>query len=567
MATISTISSGNWSNPDIWNLGRVPADLDDVIISNGHTVIFDVYMDDTNFPNGLNSLKINGTSQTTILKASRETNTKLKFYGNIYGSNKTYSIFDWGKEDDYIPSNIQAEIVKNQAGKYIDGTNLKIYLYGADPGEIATTTKQYASAGSTTIYVNVPENFYLQAGDEILVEVEYKGDYTCIRTVQSFNPETGEVVLNSALPYDVDVGNYVLKLTRNLNLIDLIGDSNQSFIYNYILNNFVSWGNFRSKAKRFILLARYLKIKKAVFETLPLSSQDAYFYTFGSSYISKSILIGSGISDSWGVSLNDCFIFLTTKVYGGINFYFSKFLNALNAIYMLGYGLWKDIKIRNIFYLVKGAFGELTAKNINIEKIDSFMSGFIREKVFIYSDSDISSLIPDLLDINYTSPTTYFLMKGINTDNFVLSNRYGKGLKNTSIKRSLDYSVQFKLLTNISGTENPFMYLDFPLTASGDYTLSIYAQKDSNNTNAKIQIIEEETDNIVAESNTLSNTNTWEVLQVRYNFKKDKQYKIRLYAEGLGNVYWDVNPNDENYFQKQIEEKISKKIGWRGGWK
>lgn len=39
---ISTVSSGNWSNPSIWSSGAVPSLNDDVIISNSHTIYIDM---------------------------------------------------------------------------------------------------------------------------------------------------------------------------------------------------------------------------------------------------------------------------------------------------------------------------------------------------------------------------------------------------------------------------------------------------------------------------------------------------------------------------------------------
>lgn len=41
-SAVSTIASGNWSNPAIWSSGVVPNATTDVIISNGHTVYIDV---------------------------------------------------------------------------------------------------------------------------------------------------------------------------------------------------------------------------------------------------------------------------------------------------------------------------------------------------------------------------------------------------------------------------------------------------------------------------------------------------------------------------------------------
>ena len=59
MATLTSVKSGYWSDPTVWDLGVVPADGDAVTVAAGHTVILDV--DQSSLPNGLAGLTINGT--------------------------------------------------------------------------------------------------------------------------------------------------------------------------------------------------------------------------------------------------------------------------------------------------------------------------------------------------------------------------------------------------------------------------------------------------------------------------------------------------------------------------
>jgi hypothetical protein len=43
MATLTSVQSGNWSAASTWNLNRVPAAGDQVVISSGHTVTYDMW--------------------------------------------------------------------------------------------------------------------------------------------------------------------------------------------------------------------------------------------------------------------------------------------------------------------------------------------------------------------------------------------------------------------------------------------------------------------------------------------------------------------------------------------
>lgn len=80
MATFASAKSGLWSAADTWVGGVVPANLDTITITAGHTVVFDV--NQSAFANGLASLVING-----VLEASTNPGTYyLKMRGHITGT-------------------------------------------------------------------------------------------------------------------------------------------------------------------------------------------------------------------------------------------------------------------------------------------------------------------------------------------------------------------------------------------------------------------------------------------------------------------------------------------------
>jgi len=48
VATLTSVKSGNWSDPTVWDLNRLPAAGDQVVIASGHTVTYDVVEGSTN---------------------------------------------------------------------------------------------------------------------------------------------------------------------------------------------------------------------------------------------------------------------------------------------------------------------------------------------------------------------------------------------------------------------------------------------------------------------------------------------------------------------------------------
>jgi hypothetical protein len=86
MPALTSIRSGYWNDPTVWNLNAVPADGDSVTIAAEHTVIFNV--DQSSFPNGLAGLTINGTLMvpSKAEDPSMPDNVVLKVNANIAGS-------------------------------------------------------------------------------------------------------------------------------------------------------------------------------------------------------------------------------------------------------------------------------------------------------------------------------------------------------------------------------------------------------------------------------------------------------------------------------------------------
>jgi hypothetical protein len=86
MPSLTSIRSGYWNDPTVWDLNAVPADGDSVTIAAEHTVVFNV--DQSSFPNGLAGLTINGTLKipSKAEDPSMPDNVALKVSANIAGS-------------------------------------------------------------------------------------------------------------------------------------------------------------------------------------------------------------------------------------------------------------------------------------------------------------------------------------------------------------------------------------------------------------------------------------------------------------------------------------------------
>ena len=195
MATITSIASGYWSNPQIWDSGTVPADGDSVIVATGHTVTFDV--DQSNFANGLAGLTINGTLK--IPSQAEDPNMPntvvLKVNANIAGSGS----FLIGSPDYPITYPQRAQVMLN------GGIVTAIFnAYGERRSPLWDYLAQDSHQGSYTIVLQ--NGLPLRAGDLIAIgrsDVRWSwGESPGERgahTVAAYDPQTKTVTLNEPL--------------------------------------------------------------------------------------------------------------------------------------------------------------------------------------------------------------------------------------------------------------------------------------------------------------------------------------------------------------------------------
>ena len=97
--SVSSVKSGTWSSPTTWSGRQVPASGDSVIISQGHTVTYDVLSDTV-----LAGVTIKGT-----LSFSRTANTRLKLNDNLMVLSGGF--LDMGTTGNPIPANVKTEAI------------------------------------------------------------------------------------------------------------------------------------------------------------------------------------------------------------------------------------------------------------------------------------------------------------------------------------------------------------------------------------------------------------------------------------------------------------------------
>jgi len=196
MATLTSVKSGYWNDPTVWDLGVVPADGDSVTIAAGHTVTFNV--DQSTFATGLAGLTINGTLQipSTAEDPNMPATVVLKVNANIAGSGSLI-----------IGSQINPINYPQTVRILINGsiTTATVSIYGVQRNPFFDFPAAPIPANATSFQLQ--NGLPLQAGDTIAIgRGNFKGDpWTTYPpsdlyfTVQSYDPTTKTVTVSQAI--------------------------------------------------------------------------------------------------------------------------------------------------------------------------------------------------------------------------------------------------------------------------------------------------------------------------------------------------------------------------------
>jgi hypothetical protein len=196
MPTFTSVKSGYWNDPTVWDQNAVPANGDSVVVASGHTVTFNV--DQSSFTDGLAGLTINGTLK--IPSKDEDSNMPnfvcLKVNANIAGSGSLLI----GSQTNPIDYPQTATILINGSI-----TTATVQIYGAPRNPFFDFPAAPIPANATSFQLQ--NGLPLRAGDIIAIgRGDFRGDpwstyppSDLYFTVQSYDPVTKTVTVSPAI--------------------------------------------------------------------------------------------------------------------------------------------------------------------------------------------------------------------------------------------------------------------------------------------------------------------------------------------------------------------------------
>lgn len=218
MATITSVASGLWSAAGTWDAG-VPVDGDDVIISAGHTVTFDV--DQSAFVTGV-SVVITGVLSHTV--NSGNYCLFIKTGASISGAGA------WNIGTKAVPIPFASKhLITGVSGWYINGAaGLSFTCYAAEPTIKYVQLTGSEAIGQTVLSIDADLTGitdYWKSGDQVLIS-ELIGTNRQTYTISGISAT--ELTISSGLSSAKNTGAVILLLTRNV-VIDCLVPASQTF--------------------------------------------------------------------------------------------------------------------------------------------------------------------------------------------------------------------------------------------------------------------------------------------------------------------------------------------------
>jgi len=229
MAVLTSVQSGYWSDPNTWNLGRTPQAGDQVVISSGHTVIYDV-VEGSNLDVELGT---SGTSTDVDIYGTLQFDSnatqplRLRYKGVIYIRSTGKLVC--GTNDNPMPVKVTIWKTTSGAPMIYFYNNAELSLvgspnvpYDAQEGWYRFVTKLAASAASGATQITVEDDLNWQVGDVIWMprlhdkEVPSSSTNPHYASVTAVNRNT--LTLSAGLPHDYPAGIEVAKINRPITL-------------------------------------------------------------------------------------------------------------------------------------------------------------------------------------------------------------------------------------------------------------------------------------------------------------------------------------------------------------
>jgi hypothetical protein len=262
MATLTSTKSGNWSDPTVWNAGRVPAAGDQVVIASGHTVTYDIVEGssaEVELGTAANSLDVDiyGTLQFDT-NATQPLRLRFKGYIRIRSTGKLIV----GTPTNPMP--VRVTIMKTTAGyhMFLYDHNAEVSLVGspnvpydsqAGYYRFITTLASAASSGATQITVS--ENLNWQVGDWVMLPRLPAAEMTTVINLPHLAQVTAvsgnTLTLSASLPHAYPAGAWVAKVNRPI-LLYFTNNSTSNYVFypatsgNYLNVTGLRWSWFQS---------------------------------------------------------------------------------------------------------------------------------------------------------------------------------------------------------------------------------------------------------------------------------------------------------------------------------
>jgi hypothetical protein len=256
MATLTSVKSGNWSDPTTWDLNRLPASGDQVVILSGHTVTYDIAEGSTNdveLGTAGNSLDLDlyGTLQFDP-NATQPLRLRFKGYIRLRSTGKLIV----GTPTSPMP--VRVTIMKTTAGYHmiLHENNAEVSLVGSpnvpfdsQAGYYRFITTLASSAASGATQITVSENLNWQVGDFVMLprlpsaEAQTSVVSPFVAQVTSLSGNT--LTLSTSLPHDYPAGAWVAKINRPITLHFTNNSVNYYVIANAGSSDFITVSGLR----------------------------------------------------------------------------------------------------------------------------------------------------------------------------------------------------------------------------------------------------------------------------------------------------------------------------------
>jgi hypothetical protein len=301
MATLTSVKSGNWSDPTVWNLNRLPAAGDQVVIASGHTVTYDIVegsSNDVELGTAANSvdLDIYGTLQFNT-NATQPLRLRFKGYIRLRSTGKLLV----GTPSNPMP--VKVTIMKTTAGYHmiVHENNAEISLvgspnvpYDSQAGYYRFITTLASSAASGATQITVSENLNWQVGDWVMLprlpsaEVQTSSTVTSPFLVQVTAVSGNTLTLGNTLPHYYPAGAWVAKVNRPITLYFTNNSTSNHVIVNAASSDYITvlglrwvWSYATNTAAGYFLLRGNLTDNNISYTSLlPHFNSNNAFYPY-----------------------------------------------------------------------------------------------------------------------------------------------------------------------------------------------------------------------------------------------------------------------------------------------